>query len=161
MVNLVFQFPNFSENYKKRFDEFERYYGQHQSCGNLKYELPRLHCDFLRETALSFGVGLILIHDVEYVDRYFTGNPKPVVLNDYKQLTGKNVILTTDDSAIKINDYDWSSDDLNLVLGADDGQSDPDVEGDKVYIPTPTDYPLWSAVAAGIVLHHKYMNISR
>ena len=125
---------------------------------NNKYgnDYSRLHCDFISETCLTFDADLYVIGDIDCgfsgqnvrAKNLFTTSKKPVFIQDLNEVPGEKVMLEKTGEPIQNVDL---SEIKTIIIGPDD--RDFKNQYKKVTINTPKDYPLWSGVAAGIVLH--------
>ncbi len=110
-----------------------------------------LWVDFIRETAKTFGV-----------DCYLHGADKPLGVYAEKQgcyladslhdLLGELVMLDTDGQDLAEFEHPV---DATYLLGPDDWPIPPPGGAKRIGIPTPSNYPLWGAVAVGICLNDR------
>lgn len=117
---------------------------------NRSIELAQLYFDFCRETCKSFGAECFFIMRSEQHKQMinFSGAHVAEIL----PLDDKTIYLEATEESELISDVDFSQYE-NIIVGADDFDLTIPERVKRARIDTGVNYPLWSAVAAGIVLH--------
>lgn len=108
----------------------------------------RLWQDFIRETAKSFDTGLFVVEK----KRHSPMKANMPSIQSLKDLPHEVVLVHPDGEDTRTFNHPER---VTYLFGSDTGAAGAYPNLRRVGIALPTDYALWSAVAAGIILHSR------